>query len=43
MYENLLLCCVQCNQRKGDLDLEDYRELYHGGDLFYYEILEGTA
>ena len=40
---NLLVCCRGCNQRKADLDVEDFRELYFGGDMFFIEILEGTG
>lgn len=41
--ENLLMCCFECNQRKADLDMEDFRDLYFGGTAFWFEILEGAA
>ena len=41
--DNLLICCRECNQRKGHLDLEEFRDLYFAGDMFWVEILEGGA
>ena len=38
---NLMCCCVECNQRKGDLDVEDFRDLYFAGGAFWFEVLEG--
>lgn len=38
--ENLWLCCKTCNQRKAALDLEEFRALYWGGELFFFELLE---
>lgn len=40
---NLVACCRGCNQRKGDLDVEDFRELYFGGGMFWHEEMEGAA
>lgn len=37
---NLLACCKGCNQRKADMDVEDFRDLYFGGGVFWVEIVE---
>ena len=41
--DNLIAACQGCNQRKGDLEVETFRELYFGGDQFWIEILEEGA
>ena len=38
--ENLMCCCRRCNQAKGHLDLEDFRELHFGGQEFYFELCD---
>ena len=40
---NLIAACRDCNQRKGDLDVEVFRELYFGGGMFWHEEYEGAA
>lgn len=40
---NLLMCCRECNQRKSDLDVETFRDLYFGGLPFWVEVIEGDA
>lgn len=40
---NLIACCRGCNQRKGDLDVELFRELYFAGGPFWLEIVKGDA
>lgn len=41
--ENLIICCLDCNQRKADLDVEDFRELYFGGGPFWHEVVESAT
>ena len=41
--DNLIACCLQCNQNKADFDVEDFRRFYFGGDCFYIEWLEGIV
>lgn len=41
--DNLIACCRNCNQRKGHLEVETFRELYFGGDAFWHEVYEGSA
>lgn len=40
---NLIASCRDCNQRKADLDLEEYRDLYFSGGVFWFEVVEGAA
>lgn len=41
--DNLLASCRDCNQRKGDMDVEDFRALYFGGGAFWHEVIEVGA
>lgn len=40
--DNLIACCMRCNQNKADFDLEDFRHFYFDGELFFIEWLEGA-
>lgn len=40
---NLIAACRDCNQRKGDLEVETFRELYFGGGMFWHEEYGGAA
>lgn len=40
---NLRVSCQPCNQRKADLDLEEFRDLYFGGGVFWFEVIESAA
>lgn len=40
---NLMPSCRACNQRKADLDVEDFRDLYFGGSAFWFELIEEGA
>lgn len=37
--DNLMLCCITCNNQKRDLDLEDFRAERFNGSAFWFEIL----
>lgn len=41
--DNLIAACQECNQRKGDLEVETFRDLYFGGGPFWHELYTGDA
>lgn len=41
--DNLVACCRDCNQQKGDLTLEEFRDRHFGDMPFWFEVLEGAA
>lgn len=41
--DNIVPCCRACNQAKGRMPLETYRERVHRGDWFWGELVQMRA